>query len=149
MKLCCCLVAQSCPTLCDPIDCITPGFPVLHCLPELAQTHVHGDGEAIQPSHPLSSPSPPVFVFPRIRVFSNESVLRIRWSNYWSFSFSIRPSSEYSRLISLGQAGLIPLQSKGPSRVFSNTTVQKHQTFGAQLHRTIYTENNIVDPLLA
>ena len=57
---CCCSVAQSCPTLCDPVDCSTPGFPVLHHLPELAQTHVHGVS-AIQPSHPLSSPSPPAF----------------------------------------------------------------------------------------
>ena len=54
-------VAQSCPTLCDPMDCSTPGFPVLHCLPELAQTHVHWAGDTIQPSHPLSSPSPPAF----------------------------------------------------------------------------------------
>ena len=70
-------------------------------------------------------------LFPSIRVFSNEPVLCIRWPNYWSFCFSIHPSSEYSRLISLGQAGLIPLQSKGPSRVFSNTTIRKHQFFSA------------------
>ena len=63
--------------------------------------------------------------FPTIRIFSNESVLRIRWPKYWRFSFSISPSNEYSRLISL--------QSKGLSRVFSNTTVQKHQLFSAQL----------------
>ena len=72
------------------------------------------------------------FTLSQLKVFSNESVLRIRWPNYWSFSFSIRPSSEYSRLISLGQAGLIPLQSKGPSRVFSNTAIRKHQFFSAQ-----------------
>ena len=58
---CCCSVAQSCPTLCDPMDCSTPGSPVLHHLPELALTHVHGVGDAIQPSHPLLSPSPPAF----------------------------------------------------------------------------------------
>ena len=73
------------------------------------------------------------WIFPSIRVFSNESFLRIRWSKYWSFSFNISPSDEYSGLISLGWTDLISLQSKGLSRVFSNTTVQKHQFFGAQL----------------
>ena len=96
---CCCSVCQSCPTLCDPMDCNTPGFPVLHCLPELAQTHVHRVNDAIQPSHPLSSPFP-AGIFPSIRVFSYESVLRIRWPKYWSFSISISPSNEYSGLIS-------------------------------------------------
>ena len=71
-------------------------------------------------------------IFPSIRVFSSESVLCIRWSKYWSFSFSLSPSSEYSGLI-LGWTGWISLQSKGLSRVFSNTTVQKHQFFGTQL----------------
>ena len=72
-------------------------------------------------------------VFPSIMVFSNESVLRIRWLKYWSFSFNISPSNDYSELISLGWTGWISLQSKGLSRVFSNTTVQKHQFFGAQI----------------
>ena len=71
--------------------------------------------------------------FPSIRVFSNKSVLRIRWPKYWSFSFSISASNEYSGLISLGWTGWISLLSKGLSRVFSNTTGQKHQFFGAQL----------------
>ena len=85
--------------LCDPMDCSTPGFPVHHQLLELAQTHVHRVSDAIQPSHPLSSPSPPAFkIFPR--VFPNESVLHIRWPKYCSFSFSISPSNEYSGLIS-------------------------------------------------
>ena len=92
-------VTQSCTTLCNPMDCSTPGFPVHQQLPELAQTHVHWVSDAIQPSHLLLSPSPSAF-FPIIRVFSNESVLRIRWPNYWSFSFSISPSNEYSGLIS-------------------------------------------------
>ena len=91
-------VAQLCLTLCNPMDCNMPGFPVHHQLPELAQTHVHRVGDAIQLVHPLSSPSPPAF--PSTRVFSNESVLSIRWPKYWSFSFSISPSSEYSGLIS-------------------------------------------------
>ena len=75
----------------------------------------------------------PPSIFPSIRVFSNESVLRIRWPKYWSFSFSISPSNDYSGLISLGWTGWISLQSKGLSRVFSNTIVQKHQFFSAQL----------------
>ena len=93
-------VAQSCPTLCDLMDCSTPGLPVSHQLPELAQIHVHRVSDANQPSHPLLSPSPPAFNFPSIRVFSSESVLRIRWPKYWSFSFGISPSNEYSGLIS-------------------------------------------------
>ena len=79
------------------MDCNTPGFPVNHQLPQFTQTHVHQDGHAIQPSHLLSSPSS---IFPNIRVFSNESVLHIRWLQYWSFSFSISPSNESSGLIS-------------------------------------------------
>ena len=96
----CCSVSQSCLTLCNTMDCITPGFPVLHHLPELAQTHVHWVRDAIQPSHILWSPSPPAFNPFSNRVFSNESVLCIRWPNYWSFSFSISPSNEHSGLIS-------------------------------------------------
>ena len=88
-------VTQSCPTLCDPMDCSMPGFPVHHQLPELAQTHVHRVGDAIQPSHPLFLlPS----IFPSIRVFPNESIIHIWWPKYWSFSIS--PSNEYSVLIS-------------------------------------------------
>ena len=97
---CCCSVAQLCLTLCDPIDCSMPGFHVLHHLLEFALTHVHWVGDAIQPSHPLSSPSPPALNFPSIRVFSNESAVCIRWSKNWSLSFSISPSNEYSGLIS-------------------------------------------------
>ena len=82
------------------MDCSTPGLPVHHQLPELAQTHVHQIGDAIQPSHPLSSPSPPAFNLSQHQVFSSESVLRIRWTKYWGFSFSISPSNEYSGLIS-------------------------------------------------
>ena len=93
-------VSQSCLTLCDPMECSTPGFPVHHQLPELAQTHVLQIGDAIQPSHPLSSPSLPAFNLSQHRGFSNESVLCIKWPKYWSFSFSINPSKEYSGLIS-------------------------------------------------
>ena len=91
-------VAQSCLTLCDPIDCSKPGLPVHHQLPELAQTHVHWVSDAIQPSYPLSSPSPPAFNLSQHQ--GNESVLHIRWPKYWSFNFSISPSTEYSGLTS-------------------------------------------------
>ena len=87
-------VAQSCPTLCDPMNRSTPGLPVHHQLPEFTQTHIHRVSDAIQPSHPL----PPIP--PSIRVFSNESTLHMRWPKYWSFSFSIIPSKEHPGLIS-------------------------------------------------
>ena len=93
-------VTQSCPTLCNPMNCSTPGLPVHHQLPELTQTHVHQVGDAIQPSHPLSSPSPPAPNPSQQRVFSSESTLRMRWPKHWSFSFSIIPSNEYPGLIS-------------------------------------------------
>ena len=105
------------------MDCSMPGFPVHHQLWELTQTHVHRVGDAIQPSLPLSSPSPPAFNLSQHQVFSNESVLRIRWPKYWNFSFSINPSNEYS--------GLIKIRIDWFS-VFSNTTVQKHQFFSIQ-----------------
>ena len=98
-------VTQSCLTLCDPMDCSMPGFPIHHQLSELGQTHVHCVSDAIQPFHPLPSPSPPASISSSIRVFSNESVLPIRWPKYWSFSFSISPSSEYSGLIQDGLVG--------------------------------------------
>ena len=102
-------VAQSCPTLCDPMNHSTPGLPVHHQLPEFTQTHVHRVSDAIQPSHPLSSPSPPAPIPPSIRVFSNESTLCMRWPKYWSFSFSISPSKEIPGLISFRMDWLDPL----------------------------------------
>ena len=94
-------VAQSCLTLCDPMNRSTPGHPVHHQLPESTQTHFHWVGDAIQPSHPLSSSSPPAPNPSSIRVFSNESALCMRWPKYWSFSFNISPSNEHPGLISL------------------------------------------------
>ena len=93
-------VAQSCLTLCDPMNFSTPGLPVHHQLPEFTQTHVHWVGDAIHPSHPLSSPFPPAPNPSSIRVFSNESALPLRWPKYWSFIFSIIPSKEHPGLIS-------------------------------------------------
>ena len=89
-------------TLCNPMDYSTPGFPVRHQLPELAQTHVYGVGDAIQLSHPLCPLLLLPSIFPNFRVFSNESVLCLRWPKYWSFSFSfsVSPSNEHSGLIS-------------------------------------------------
>ena len=90
---------QACPTLCDRMDCSMPAFPVHHQLPELAQAHVHWATGAIQPSHPLWSPFPPAFSLPQHQGLF-QSAVRIRWPKYWSFSFSISPSNEYSGLIS-------------------------------------------------
>ena len=119
-------VAQLCPTLCDPMNPSTPGLSVHQQLLEPVQIHVHPVGDAIQPSHPLSSPSPPAL---SIRVFSNESGGQ---SIEVSASASVLPMNiqDWSPL---GWTGWISLQSKGLSRVFSNTTVQKHQFFGTQL----------------
>ena len=92
--------------------------------------------ESVMPSNHLILCCPLLLllsIFPRIRVFSNESALHISWPKCWSFNFNISPSSEYSGLISFGLTGLNSWQSKGLSRVFSNTTVQKHQFFGTQL----------------
>ena len=91
-------VTQLCPTPCHPIACSTPGFPVQHQLLGFAQTQVHRVGDAIQPSHLLCLLLLLPSIFPSIRVFSNESVLHIRWPNDWSFSFRISPSNEYSGL---------------------------------------------------
>ena len=118
------------------MDCSTPGFPAHHQLPEFTQTHVHWAGDAIQPSHPLSSPSPPPSIFPRIRVFLNESVLCIKWPKYWSFSFSISPSNEYSGLISfrMDWLDLLAVQGtlKGLLQHHSSKYVLSYNKYGYQ-----------------
>ena len=83
-----------------PHESSTPGFPVHHQLPEFTQTHVHRFGDAVQTSHPLSSPFPPAPIPPSIRIFSSESTLLMRWPKYWSFSFRMIPSKEIPGLIS-------------------------------------------------
>ena len=126
-------VAQSCPTLCDPMVCSTTGLPVHHQLQSLLKLM---SIESVMPSNHLILCCPlllPPSIFSSIRVFSNESALCIRWPKYWSFSLNISPSNEHPGLISFRMDWLISLQSRGLSRVFSNSTVQKHQFFGAEL----------------
>ena len=110
-----------------------PGFPVLHCLPEFAQIHVHWVSDAIQSAHPLSPPLLLPSIFPSIRIFSNESVL-IRWPKYWSFSFIISPSSEYSALISFRMDWLDLLSVQGTLKSLlqhhsSKVSVLQHLAF--------------------
>ena len=121
----CCSDAQSCPTLCDPVDCSMSGFLVHHQFPELAQTHIHWVSDAIQPSHPLSSSSAPAFNLSQIRVFSDESVLHTRWPKYWSFSFSISPSNESSGLISFRMDWLDLLAVQGTLKSLQQTQNKK------------------------
>ena len=117
---------------CNPMDYNTAGLPVHHQLQELTQTHVHWVSDAIQPYCPLSSPSPPAFNLSQNQdLFKWVSSLH-KVAKYRSFSFSISPSKEYSGLISFRMDWLDLLESKGLSRLFSNTTVQKHIFFGTQ-----------------
>ena len=127
---CCCSVAQLWPTLCDPMGCSTPGFPVLHCLQEFAQTHVHWVSDAIQSSHALMPSFPPALSLSQHqdlcqRVFSSHQMAKVLELQLQYQSFN-----EYSGLISLELTSLISLLSKGLSRVFSSTTIQNHQFFG-------------------
>ena len=128
------LVAQLCPTLCHPMNCSMPGLSVHHQLLEFMPSLM--SIELVMPSNHLILcrallllPS----IFPSIRVFLNETVLCIRWPKYWSFSFSISSSNEHPGLISFRMDWLDLLAVQGTPRVFSNTTVQKHQFFCAQL----------------
>ena len=119
---CCCSVAESCPTLCDPMDCSPPGLPVHHQLPEFIQTHVHWVSDDIQPTHPLVAPSPPAFT-----LFQHQGLFKWVSSSHLvakelSFGFSISPSNEYSGLISFGKDCLDLLTVQELSSVFSNTT---------------------------
>ena len=125
-------VTQSCPSLCDPMNCSIPGLPVHHHLPEFIETHVHQVSDAIQTSHPLSSSSPPAFNPPSIRVFSNESTLRMRSPKYWSFRFSIIPSREIPGLISIRMNWLDLLAVQGTLKSLLQHHSSKNQFFGAQ-----------------
>ena len=127
-------VTQLCQTLFDPIDCSTPGLPVHHQLPEFTQTDVHWVGDAIQPLHPLSSPSPPASIFPNIRVFSNESAFPIRWPKYWSFGFNISPSNEHPGLISFRMDWLHFLAVQGTVK----SLLQHHSSKASILQRSAF-----------
>ena len=125
-------VVQSWLTLCDPMDWSTPGFPVHQQLLSLLKLM---STESVMPTNHLILCHPFLLlasIFPSIRVFSNESALHIRWPKYWSFSFNISPSNEHPGLISFMMDWWDLLEYKGLSRVFSKTTVQKHQFFGTQ-----------------
>ena len=129
-QICCCSVAQSCQTLCNFMDCSTPDFLALHYLLEFAQTHVHWVNDAIQLSHPLLLPS----IFPSIRVFSNESALRMRWPKYWSFSFNISPSNEHPVPISFRMDWLDLLAVQGTLKSLfqhhsSKASILQHSAF--------------------
>ena len=128
-------VAQLCPTLCNPMHCSMHGLPVLHHLPELAQTHVHWVGDAIQPSHPLSSPSPPAFNLSQHQglfkwVSSSHQVAEILEFHlqHQSFQWIFRTDFPQDGLV-----GSPYRPQEGLSRVFSNTTVQQHWFFDSQL----------------
>jgi len=135
-------VAQSCPTLCDPINCSTPGLPVHHQLPEFTQTHVHRVSDAIQPSHPLSSPFPPTpnpsqhqsFPMSQLFTWGGQSTGVSALASFLPKNTQGWSPSEWT--------GWISLQSKGLSRVFFNTTVEKRQFFGAQQSSEDHTNNH-------
>ena len=126
-------VTQSCPTLCDPMNRNTPGLSVHHQLLDLAQTLVHRVSDDIQTSYPLSS-SPPPSIFLSIRVFSNESVLCIRWPKYWSFSFNISPSNEHPGLISFRMDWLDLLAVQGTLK----SLLQHHSSIAPILQHSAF-----------
>ena len=126
-------VGQLCLTLCDPVNCSTPGLPVHHQLPEFTQTHVNRTGDAIQPSHPLLSPSPPALNPSQYQGFQMSQLFASGGQSIGvSASASVFPMNIHDWL-PLEWTGWISLHSKGLSRVFSNTTVQKHQFFSTHL----------------
>ena len=128
----CCSVVKSCPTFCSPMNCSMPGFSVHYYLPEFAQTHVYWVGDAIQPSHPLLPPSPVASIFPSIRVFSMSWLFASGSQRIGASTSASVLSMNIQGWFPLGLIGLNSLQSKGLSRVFSTTTVRKHQFFGTQ-----------------
>ena len=136
-------VTQLCPTLCNSMDCNIPGFSVHHKLLGFAQTHVHWVSDAIQPSHPLSSPSAPAFNL-SIRVFSSESALPIRWPKYWSFSFSISPSNVHPGLISFSMDWLDLLEVQGTLK----SLLQHHSSKASVLYRSAFCIVQLSHPYL-
>ena len=138
-------VIQSCPTLCYPLDCTTPGFHVHHQQPKLAQTH---DFESMMPPNHSILCRPlllPPSIFPNIRVFSKESILRIRWPKYWSFSFSISPSNEYSGLTSFRIDWLVLLAVQGTL----TSLVQHHSLKVSILQHSAFFKVQLSHPYMA
>ena len=138
LSCCCCSVAQLCTNLCDSLDCNTPDFPVLHHLLELAQTHAHWVGDAIQPSRSVipfsclqSFPASESFLMSQLFTSGGQSI---------GASASVLPMN-IQDWFPLGLTGFISLKSKGPSRVFSNTTIQKHRFFSTQ--PSLWSSSNI------
>ena len=136
-------ITQSCPTLCNPM-----GFPVHHQLLELTQTHVHQVGDAIQPSHPPTSPYPPAFNLSQLKVHSSESVIHIRWPEYCHFSFSISPSKENLGLIfRIEWLNLLAVQGTLKSLLqhhISKASILWHSAFLVQLSHPYMTTGKIM-----
>ena len=132
-------VSQSCSTLCDPMNCSTPGLPVHHQLPEFTQTHVHVVDDAIQPSHSLS------FLFPpALNPSSNESTLRMRWPKYCSFSLSIIPPKEHPELISFRMDWLHLLEVQGTLK----SLLQHHSSKASILRRSAFFTVQLLYPYM-
>ena len=124
------------------MDCSMPGFPVHHQLPDLAQTYVHRVSDALQPSHPLPSPFPPAFNLSQHQGLFNGSVLCIRWPKYWSFSFSISPSNEYSRLISFRKDWLDLLAVQGTLK----SLLQQHSSKASKSVSLVNSSLEVIAP---
>ena len=148
---CCCSVAKSCLTVRSSLDCSMPHLPDPHHLLEISQVHVHCVGDAIQPSHPLSSPLLLPSIFPSVRVFFNESVLHIRWPKIWSCSFSISLSNEYSGLISFRMDWVDLFEVQGTPKSYPQhfssiaSILQCSPFFTVQLSHTYMTTGKIID----
>ena len=140
-----CSVTESCLIPCDPMSCSTPGLPVHHQLPEFTQTHIHLVSDTIQPSHPLSSLLllPPIP--PSIRVFSNESTLRMRGPKYWTFSFRIIPSKEILGLISFRMDWLDLLAVQGTLK----SLLQHHSSKAAILRHSAFFTVQVSHPYMS
>ena len=150
LGLLCCSVTKLCLTLCDPMDCNMPGFPILHYILEFAQTHVRWVGDAIQAFQLLPSPSSPALNLSSIMVFSSVLTLLIRWQKYCSFSFNISPSNEYSSLIAfrINWFELFAVQEPLKSLFqlhSSKTLILQHSTFSmVQLSHLYMTTGKII-----
>ena len=145
-------VTQSCPTLCDPMNRSTLGPPVHHQLLEFTQTHVHWVGDAIQPSHTLSSPSPPAPNASQHQSLSNESTLHMSWPKYWSFSFSIIPSKErqdvklcchFGKFFGSFLKGNIQMLTIQPSNWTTCHLPQKNENMSTHRHEHSYSKQFI------